>query len=399
MTKELIINENVIFVQGYHCGAIYDLNTGKVYNVNNAGCKVIHDLYKGIILSNQFINGLIEYGLLNKNKQVYDYIPKQYMNISLDLAWLEVTEACNLKCVHCYEGECHKHKTKSLTIEQWKNIVDQLVEIKVKRIVIIGGEPSCYKNVDQLIEYCGKKDIPTTFFTNATMISDEIFNAIAENNIDVKVSIYGHNELVHDSVTQVKGSFDKMNRNIDRFIEKGVSVYPSVIIMKENEKYINDIKIFIENKGMVYKKYDVIRDVYGGTQNIHKPENDNIIKNSYYRKANFKTSLNDFLRNHYINTCWYGKIAIQENGNIIPCVFERNISYGNILDFKLLDILKNKIVTENWFLPLEKIIVCKDCEYRYCCKDCRALGISTKGNKYDKNPRCKYNPYKGEWEE
>ena len=40
---------------------------------------------------------------------------------------------------------------------------------------------------------------------------------------------------------------------------------------------------------------------------------------------------------------------------------------------------------------------CKDCEFRYSCKDCRPLGISVKGSITSQNPRCKYNPYTGEW--
>ena len=42
-------------------------------------------------------------------------------------------------------------------------------------------------------------------------------------------------------------------------------------------------------------------------------------------------------------------------------------------------------------------MVCKDCEFRYCCHDCRPLAEGVAGNKKAKYPRCCYNPYDGEW--
>ena len=398
MDNELIINENVIFVKGAHCGAIYNFNDGKVYKVNNSGCDIIYNLYNGNKEKNYFVDSLVKANLLNKELNIFKFVPNKFEEIKLELAWLEVTEACNLRCVHCYEGECHLKKNESLSVQQWKNIIDQLVMLKVERVVIIGGEPSCYKNIEQIIDYCGLKHIPTTYFTNATMISDEIFQSILRNNVSVKVSIYGHNALIHDSITKVKGSFDKLVTTIDKMIAHGISVYPAIVIMRENENYIEEIKNFIREHKMTYKRYDVIRNVFGGTQNNHTPLREDVINSSYYKTANFKTNFDSFCRNHFINTCWYGKIAIQENGNVIPCVFERTVSLGNCNDNSLLEILNNNHTRKNWFLPLDEIKICKDCEYRYCCKDCRALGISVKGDKYDKNPRCKYNPYTGVWE-
>ena len=42
-------------------------------------------------------------------------------------------------------------------------------------------------------------------------------------------------------------------------------------------------------------------------------------------------------------------------------------------------------------------MVCKDCEYRFACKDCRPLAKSVDGCQNGKNPRCKYDPYTGNW--
>jgi len=39
----------------------------------------------------------------------------------------------------------------------------------------------------------------------------------------------------------------------------------------------------------------------------------------------------------------------------------------------------------------DKIDVCKDCEYRYACLDCRCFRMNE--DIYSKPKKCKYNPY------
>ena len=68
----------------------------------------------------------------------------------------------------------------------------------------------------------------------------------------------------------------------------------------------------------------------------------------------------------------------------------------NIRNNSLEELLKEYIIPEFWSISKNKIKVCKDCEYRYICKDCRPLSVE--GNdKFSKGSFCTYNPYKGEW--
>jgi hypothetical protein len=54
-----------------------------------------------------------------------------------------------------------------------------------------------------------------------------------------------------------------------------------------------------------------------------------------------------------------------------------------------------------WASTKDQVAVCKDCEYRYVCFDCRPLSEGAAGGRADylhaPYPRCTYNPYTGEW--
>lgn len=166
--------------------------------------------------------------------------------------------------------------------------------------------------------------------------------------------------------------------------------------MKENEQYYNEIKEFIQKLGVSGFRFDVIREVVDGTQSNHLPITDKIKKMAYRKKPNFFVKKSDFDKSINRNTCWYGKLVVSEDGNILPCVFERNISCGNIRNNTLEDIINSQKLKNCWNFDFSKIEECKDCEYRYACKDCRPMAIS-KNDINKKNPRCMYNPYDGEW--
>lgn len=78
-------------------------------------------------------------------------------------------------------------------------------------------------------------------------------------------------------------------------------------------------------------------------------------------------------------------------------------TFGNIKDTTLEEALRQKDFKRYWNLTKDHIEVCKDCEFRYICIDCRAF---TEQTNFDENRldvskplKCGYNPYTAEWEE
>lgn len=65
-------------------------------------------------------------------------------------------------------------------------------------------------------------------------------------------------------------------------------------------------------------------------------------------------------------------------------------SYGNIRDTKLVDAVNTKGFKELWKITKDHVAVCKDCEFRYICQDCRAI-LKDPENIYSKPGNCKYN--------
>lgn len=103
-----------------------------------------------------------------------------------------------------------------------------------------------------------------------------------------------------------------------------------------------------------------------------------------------------FIEAHICNTCLNRKISIDRQGVVKNCpLMEQN--FGNIKDYSVREIVDIPGFQDLWTISKDKIDVCKDCEYRYVCTDCRCI-IKDRNNIYSQPAKCKYNPYIGRWE-
>lgn len=113
--------------------------------------------------------------------------------------------------------------------------------------------------------------------------------------------------------------------------------------------------------------------------------------------AYFSVHTDTFTESIGHNTCLNRKIAIDAEGNIRNCP-SMTACYGNIRDTMLKEALNNPGFKELWFVHKDLISVCRDCEFRHVCTDCRAY-IEDPEDLYSKPLKCGYNPYTCEWEE
>jgi predicted nucleotidyltransferase len=101
----------------------------------------------------------------------------------------------------------------------------------------------------------------------------------------------------------------------------------------------------------------------------------------------------------------YLKAIEKHNYDITPHIYKRE---NNESSFDLTSIYpsakairnalkENKDVSSSTPIDFSKINTCKDCEFRFACKDCRPLAFAENANISEKTPRCTYNPYEGKW--
>ncbi len=111
----------------------------------------------------------------------------------------------------------------------------------------------------------------------------------------------------------------------------------------------------------------------------------------------FTINIKTFTEARKHNTCLNRKISVDTEGYIRNCPNMKE-HYGNIKNTTLQQALEHPDFKKYWFINKDQVAVCKDCEFRYICTDCRAY-IENPEDMYSKPLKCGYNPYTCEWEE
>jgi len=404
------LSGGVYFFAGAKRGAIYDTNTGKVYSVNSAAKQII----EGASLDNSYWQQLVGMGLASTNSdncKVLQALPKHQEN--LRFVWFEiVSDACNNCCIHCYakSGPVSRRrcKTTKLTYSQWVSLIDQSVAAGCKRCQLIGGEPFLYRgeqgeSVLDLAEHARKVGFEVVeIFTNATLLTSENVARIKELELRVAVSLYSNEPDIHDTITRRRGSYIEAARGLRILKDAGVNTRVELILMRANQDTLLETLSFIKEFGFGETRPDPIRQVGRGSDLDLLPEFPVFAKYGLRLKPDFKTSLLSLARNLRGNPCLNGKIAITDVGVVYPCIFSRSFSVGSVLeDAYLENIIQGDGVQRVWYSSKDAVVVCKDCEFRYCCADCKPLAEARAFGKIGyfeaPYPRCTYNPYTGEW--
>lgn len=109
---------------------------------------------------------------------------------------------------------------------------------------------------------------------------------------------------------------------------------------------------------------------------------------------NFSINTETYIESKNHNSCLNKKIAIDVDGNIKNCP-SMNTSYGNIKNMSLEEIAKKWHFQKVWKVKKDDIAICKDCEFRYICTDCRAY--TERDEPLGKPSKCNYDPYTATW--
>ena len=172
-----------------------------------------------------------------KRKAVLSIGGQKFLSIQLD-----ITNNCNLNCVHCYH--LNNSNDGSLDLGNWIEILDEyqklldLLGLKPS-IAISGGEPlTCTFLFDLIREIRQRWPLAMiVVLTNGTLLNLEIIQAFKYNDVSIQVSLDGADSSSHDKV-RGNGTFEKSTDNIRLAVKEGLMVYILTVLSKRTSKDI-----------------------------------------------------------------------------------------------------------------------------------------------------------------
>ncbi|MFA5359566.1 MAG: radical SAM protein [Patescibacteria group bacterium] len=149
----------------------------------------------------------------------------------INVGWLTPNRACNNRCSWCY-AKSTNFNDKILGLELAEKLINLLKELGVETVIILGGEPTLYKHLPDLIKKIINAGIQPAVVSNGRRFAD--FNyakTIANTGINsVGFSIKGANKQQYLELTGRDG-YDEMMRGRHNLDKLGVETEFSVTLV------------------------------------------------------------------------------------------------------------------------------------------------------------------------
>ena len=133
---------------------------------------------------------------------------------------LNVTEKCNIRCVHCYWEEYGKNPDPSLQtigkiLDQFKQLAGSYFENGRHMLTLGGGEPTLRVDLEDIIRLSVRRGFRVRLVTNAVSLNEARAVALRKAGLEVvQVSLDGACEETHDRV-RGKGNWRRAMAGID----------------------------------------------------------------------------------------------------------------------------------------------------------------------------------------
>jgi radical SAM protein with 4Fe4S-binding SPASM domain len=227
-------------------------------------------------------------------------------------------------------------------------------------------------------------DFNVTVLSNLTLLNDEIIDALKYKHVAcVNVSLYSMEPEIHDTITTVKGSFEKTKNNILRLIDNNIAVQINCPVMKQNKDSFHQVIIWgQEHKCSVVTDYIIMgrsdRTIDNLNNRLSQDDLKYVIEKIAENNVFFRTNLRSegvfakctSEKNVNKRVCGIGlsTLCMVATGKIYPCTGWQQYVCGDVNKTPLQEIWKHSTKL-NYLrsLRLKDFKQCIDCDdYNYC---------------------------------
>lgn len=173
-------------------------------------------------------------------------------------AQLEITDACNNACLHCYNywryletGERLNKDNKDRSFSHFAKLLQCLIDQEVRTVTFTGGEPFLRRDIlFDLIKMAKASGLKTGINTNGALISDNDIERLKEVNVDfVLVSLLSDQPVVHDNIANAK-THKKTSRAIAQLVDSGVYVAVNMVASVHNWQDVYNTAMYVKGLGV-----------------------------------------------------------------------------------------------------------------------------------------------------
>jgi radical SAM protein with 4Fe4S-binding SPASM domain len=304
----------------------------------------------------------------------------------------EVTTDCNLNCCYCYNyWKCNDSIEKLNSYKKAKKVLKHLFKTTdIKHITFSGGEPFLSERFLELVLFCRVNNKRVSVISNGNWGKIDDYSNLIKLGVKLfQFPFLSQNPIIHDSLTRVKGSWDKSLMSITEVISLGGIVVPVIVLTRMNCDEIEETLTFLNNLGLdeiMFNRFNIGGEgIKRKDLSLCKDEMEKAfgIANKIADKFKIRITSNVCTPHCYLNPKSFPNISfvncsqdlthrpitLNINGDVRLCNHSPIIA-GNIFKNSINEILESDY-SKSW--SLIKPDYCCDCHlYEECLGGCRA---------------------------
>ena len=166
---------------------------------------------------------------------------------------LNMTNHCNLSCVHCGRDESTTGLNE-LPAGFFEGIVNDAIELGLEQVNITGGEIFTRSDALSLIKTVVNRGLFVSIETNGVLLTPGIIDELAElgDNLRISFSMDGFDAETHDSIRGA-GTFGATMKAIDYVSNRGLNARVISVLHKDNKTQILPMAKYFSSIGLGFR--------------------------------------------------------------------------------------------------------------------------------------------------
>lgn len=321
------------------------------------------------------------------------------------ISW-NTTNACNLKCPHCYR-EAGVRSPRELTESEGRKLIEEIKRAGFRVLVFSGGEPLLRPDIFELISYARSLGLRPVCGTNGTLLTPQTVRKLRETGVAaVGISLDSIHPEKHDRFRGVDGAWRAAVEGMENCRAVGLPFQIHTTVFHWNYEEIEAItELAVEKGAKGHHVFFFVPTGRGkeGVETIGPEQAESLLVRLLKRQQSLSIEIKptcapQFLRIArqlridlpYQRGCLAGisYCIIGPEGDVYPCPY-MGLKVANVRQAPFDEIwTKNEV-----FLRLREQNYkgyCGICDYRRCCGGCRARAFEEKGDYLEADPSCLY---------
>jgi radical SAM protein with 4Fe4S-binding SPASM domain len=310
---------------------------------------------------------------------------------------IEFSRACNFRCVYCYQ-ENRTAGPDELSRQEIEDVIIQAKDLGARKIIILGGEPSIYPDLIEMLRFIGRHGLEIEMFTNGSGVTDELAAVLAAEKVRVVLKMNSRVAEVQDRLASTRDAFSVINRALDCLRRAG---YPgeghflavSTVICRQNIDELPAMWEWLRQEG-IEPYFEVLTPQANALENSWLEVGAGELRELFTLLAAIDRER--FGRRWEPqpplvgNRCMRHQVSclVTATGDVMPCV-GITLPQGNIRQLPLAVILRDSPVITDLKNFREMIKgPCRTCDKSNECYGCRGAAFQMTGDYLASDPTC-----------